>query len=172
MSLYEITFFPLAFIFLSAVVIYFSKKKLSLWIGKKPEWDHLIPIFFIAAQLLIVGLGVNFAASFLHINDTQAVDEAVRALNQDPVYSVVTLGLSSMGEELFFRGILFTILGPIVSSIFFGLFHAGYGSIIQIIGSFVAGLVLCRSREKYESIFPGIAGHFLYNVIVVFIFGG
>ena len=164
--------FPIAFTLFSIGIILLSKKKASEWVGEKPSFTHLIPILIIAAQLLLLGVWIDLLSTALGVNDTQEVDNAIEGLNREPLMGVLSLGVGALGEELFFRGILQTAAGPIPSSLIFGLFHAGYDSIIQIIGSFLAGLLLCRARGMNRSIFPGMGGHFLYNAIIVFTWGG
>lgn len=171
MIAYSALTFPLAFILFSLGVIILSKKKPSEWLGKIPTSFPLIPILVIFIQLLIIGVGIDFASSWLNVNDTQHVATAIEGLNQNPVMGVVSLSLGALGEELFFRGIIQTIAGPFVSALFFGFFHAGYDSIIQILGSFLAGIVLAHARITNGSIYPGIGGHLLYNLVIVFAWG-
>ncbi len=171
MIAYSALTFPLAFILFSLGVIILSKKKPSEWLGKLPSSFPLIPILAIFIQLLLIGVGIDFVSSWLNVNDTQNVGIAIEGLNQNPVMGVASLSLGAIGEELFFRGILQTIIGPFISSFIFGLFHAGYDSIIQILGSFLAGLVLARARGVNGSVYPGIGGHLLYNLVIVFVWG-
>ncbi len=171
MIAYSALTFPLAFILFSLGVIILSKKKPLEWLGKLPTSFPLIPILAIFIQLLLIGVGIDFVSSWLNVNDTQNVGIAIEGLNQNPVLGVASLSLGAIGEELFFRGILQTIAGPFVSSFIFGLFHAGYHSIIQILGSFLAGLVLARARAVNGSVYPGIGGHLLYNLVIVFAWG-
>jgi membrane protease YdiL (CAAX protease family) len=171
MIAYSAFTFPLAFILFSVGAIILSKKKPSVWLGKLPSSFPLISILAIFIQLLLIGAGIDFLSSWLGINDTQNVGIAIEGLNQNPAMGVASLSLGAIGEELFFRGILQTIAGPFISSFIFGLFHAGYSSIIQILGSFLAGLVLARARITNKSVYPGIGGHLLYNLVIVFVWG-
>jgi membrane protease YdiL (CAAX protease family) len=172
MIAYSALTYPLAFILLSLGIIFLSRKKPSEWIGENPSRKHLLPLFFIFIQLLIIGIGIDVISSYLGVNDTQNVNGAIESLNENPPIALLSLGLGALGEEMFFRGILQTLWGPFVSSLLFGLFHAGYDSFIQIIGSFLAGLVLARTRMTSGSIFPGVGGHLLYNLVIVFVLGG
>jgi membrane protease YdiL (CAAX protease family) len=161
--------FTILFLAFSILVISLTKKKISYWIGKrKPSFTDWKPILFITLQLLIVGMGVDLIAAYFHVNDTQGVGEAVAQLASAPFLSVILLGFGSLAEEVFFRGILLVAGGPFLSSFFFAIFHWGYDSLIQLVGSFLAGLILCRARQQYGGIFPLVVSHFLYNVIIVF----
>lgn len=171
MIAYSALTIPLAFILFSTGIIFLSKKKPSEWLGKIPPAIPLIPILAIFIQLLLIGVGIDFISSWLNVNDTQNVATAIEGLNQNPIQGILSLALGAVGEELFFRGIIQTITGPFVSSLLFGLFHAGYDSLIQILGSFLAGLVLARARMVNGSIYPGIGGHLLYNLVIVFAWG-
>lgn len=172
MIAYSALTFPLAFILFSLGVIILSKKKPSEWLGKIPSSFPFIPILAIFIQLLVIGVGIDFVSSWLNINDTQNVATAIEGLNQNPAMGILSLSLGAIGEELFFRGIIQTLAGPFVSSLLFGLFHAGYDSLIQILGSFLAGLVLARARMVNGSVYPGIGGHLLYNLVIVFLWSG
>lgn len=171
MIAYSALAIPLAFILFSAGVIFLSKKKPSEWLGKVPQSFPLIPVLAIFLQLLLIGVGIDFVSSWLNVNDTQNVATAIEGLNQNPLQGVLSLSLGAIGEELFFRGIIQTVAGPFVSSLLFGLFHAGYDSLIQIIGSFLGGLVLARARMVNGSVYAGIGGHLLYNLVIVFAWG-
>lgn len=124
---------------------------------------------FIFIQLLLLGLVLDSVSHTLGINDTAPVEAFAQTLSSQHWSGAVQILISALGEELFFRGIIFNVLGSIPSIFIFGVAHAGYGSLIQLIGAFAAGFILIRAREQYESIFPGLLGHALYNLVVVFV---
>ena len=91
---------------------------------------------------------------------------------------------AGLGEELFYRGYLYTSLrsrwgmtaGAIVSSAFFGLRHATqlgllhddfpWGAALSwVVFSFVAGLALCWLYETSKSLLPAVVAHYLLNLI-------
>jgi len=125
--------------------------------------------FFIFFQLLLLGLVLDSVTQAFGINDTASVEAFAQTLASQQWSGVIQIIISAIGEELFFRGIIFNVLGSIPSIIIFGIAHAGYGSIVQLIGSFAAGFILIRARENCGSIFPGVLGHALYNLVVVFL---
>lgn len=166
-------FFPLFFLAISLLVIRFAPRKtLEFWLGKKYRTFSPRAALTIFIQLLVLAVAVDALATAVGMNDTQQVVDATRDLALNPLMSVPLLALSGLSEELFFRGIALPLIGPIVSSLIFALFHAGYHSGVQLLAAFFAGLVLAHAREKNQSIFPGVAGHILYNVVAIFVLNG
>ena len=97
------------------------------------------------------------------------------------VYAVV---IAPIGEELFFRGVLFRALrdrhgfwvGAVGSAVGFGLIHFIPGSAIDaallMIVMFFTGLALCFIYERRRTIIAPIAAHVTFNVIgIVLILG-
>jgi membrane protease YdiL (CAAX protease family) len=124
----------------------------------------------IFSQLLLVSVAIDQGTTFLGLNDTQNVEAFAQSIRSQGAVGGVTLVLSAGIEELFFRGILFTILGSIPSILLFGLFHAGYFSLVEVAAALSAGVVLVHARKTYGSIFPGMVGHALYNLVIIFLF--
>ena len=97
------------------------------------------------------------------------------------VYAIV---IAPIGEELFFRGVLFRALrdrhgfwvGAVGSSIGFGLIHFIPGSAIDaallMTVMFFTGIALCFIYERRRTIVAPIAAHVTFNVIgIVLILG-
>jgi membrane protease YdiL (CAAX protease family) len=97
------------------------------------------------------------------------------------VYAIV---VAPIGEELFFRGVLFRALrdrhgfwvGAVGSSIGFGLIHFIPGSTIDaallMTVMFFTGIALCFIYERRRTIVAPIAAHVTFNVIgIVLILG-
>ncbi len=158
--------FPFFFIFVSLLVARLVPFK--NWFGKPRSLVHFAQWAFL---ILIALLGVAFAtgiiAEQLGIHDMQEVDASIDTIAREPFSGIVQLILSAAGEELFFRGVLQTIIGTF-SIPLFAIMHAGYGSVTQIAAALVGGIVLFLGREKSGSIYPGLIAHFLYNVLAVF----
>ncbi len=87
----------------------------------------------------------------------------------------------AFAEEIYFRGIIITILKElsikksiIISSIIFGLTHAGnimggsdiFLTLLQIIISFAFGIVFAEIFIITKSLFPTIVWHFIHNLFV------
>lgn len=108
--------------------------------------------------------------------DLPAIGTALTAL-----YAIV---IAPIGEELFFRGVLFRSLrdrhgfwvGAVGSAVGFGLIHFIPGSAIDaallMIVMFFTGMALCFLYERRGTIVAPIAAHVTFNVIgIVLIFG-
>ncbi|KAF2509199.1 CPBP family intramembrane metalloprotease [Flavobacterium zhairuonense] len=88
-------------------------------------------------------------------------------------FTCVTAGIT---EELIFRGYLLPRLellfknkipAIIISSILFGLLHIGYGTLLNVIGPIVIGLVFAIQYEKYRNIKILIICHFLWDLLLL-----
>jgi membrane protease YdiL (CAAX protease family) len=73
--------------------------------------------------------------------------------------------LSSVGEELLFRGAIQPSVGLVVASGLFGAMHLGPGGRISSwsVWAFLAGLLLGAIAESTQSLLPAIAIHFGIN---------
>ena len=97
------------------------------------------------------------------------------------VYAIV---IAPVGEELFFRGVLFRALrdrhgfwvGAVGSSVGFGLIHfvpdAAADTALLMIAMFFTGIALCYLYERRGTIVAPLAAHVTFNVIgIVLILG-
>lgn len=171
-------------IFLPIIVIYLQKKKphkeLGLFItDPKKDFLNALQLF---AVILALSFLISVASSFFYINDTQKVYDQVIALkNETPVFLAYLLVVRVISEEVFFRGFLVKQfneigkrfltqpIGAIVSSVIFGVAHAGYGSIVEVGGAIILGFVLAQAFEKNKTLVPNILAHFFYNLTIVLI---
>lgn len=117
--------------------------------------------FFIAMVFLSV-LGFIFG-----INDQQNIFDLVNSL---PLPLLIFAVLAApISEEFFFRALLVPRIGVIPSSILFGIAHFSYGSIIEIVGTFLLGLILSLLYKESKSITPVLITHMSYNLIAIII---
>ncbi|MFB9076959.1 lysostaphin resistance A-like protein [Flavobacterium procerum] len=88
-------------------------------------------------------------------------------------FTCVTAGIT---EELIFRGYLLPRLESVLksknmaivlSSILFGFLHIGYGTLLNIIGPTVIGLVFAVQYQKYRNIKILIICHFLWDLLLL-----
>jgi uncharacterized protein len=88
-------------------------------------------------------------------------------------FTCITAGIT---EELIFRGYLFPRLelllknqklAILLSSLFFGLMHYGYCTLLNVIGPIVIGFVFALQYEKYRNIKIVIICHFLWDFILL-----
>jgi len=107
----------------------------------------------------------SFAAVALGINDEQLVAEKVASL---PIYVLAfAILVAPISEELFFRALLVPRIGMVFSSVFFGLVHFAYGSVVEILGAMLIGLILAGIFRSSRSITPCILIHMTYNLISI-----
>jgi len=88
-------------------------------------------------------------------------------------FTCITAGIT---EELVFRAYLMPriqalVKGPYVaiigSSIVFGLFHIGYGTVMNVVGPFVIGIIFSIYYYNYRNIRVLILSHFLWDYILL-----
>lgn len=156
-------------IILSLFAYIFLRKPFTAIFGRAPQKKDFALGIVIFAQLLLVSVILDAGASALGMNDTQEVEAFARTIFSQGLVGAGQIVFSALAEEVFFRGIIYTILGAFPSILLFGIAHAGYSSLVQLAGAFAAGFILVRARVAYESIFPGLVGHVLYNLVAVFV---
>ncbi len=154
---------------ISIIVFYFFKKTTREVFGDVKLNSIIRTGAFVFIQLLVMSLILQHSSTFFGFNDTQNVDEAAQGIASQGVMGALSLSVSALIEEVFFRGIIFSIVNPWFSTLLFGIAHAGYGSLVQLGGALIAGIILMRARSETKSIYPGVAGHILYNLVAVFI---
>lgn len=90
-------------------------------------------------------------------------------------FTCVTAGIT---EELIFRGYLLPRLelalknkklAILISSILFGFLHIGYGTLLNVIGPIVIGVVFAIQYEKYRNIKILITCHFLWDLLLLMV---
>jgi len=129
---------------------------------------HKESVFYGAMTLsaiFLVLFMLGMAAILLHFNDQQKVSDKIESLPLAIlVFAVVGAPIT---EELFFRGFLTNRAGVVLSALFFGLMHFAYGSTVEVLGTFMIGLVLAASFKLTRSITPCIIAHMAYNAISI-----
>ena len=151
---------------------YFVAKKLNplkeLGFKKIPLKDFLKKFFLIYLNLMIFSIIIAAFATVIGINDLVKVEEAVQEiLNLSPIFIAYLLVIRVLAEEIFFRGFLVNKFGIIPSSLLFGVAHIGYGSIAQIIGAFILGMILAYAFKKNQNLYPNIVSHTAYNLTIL-----
>ncbi|MBU2100154.1 CPBP family intramembrane metalloprotease [Candidatus Micrarchaeota archaeon] len=169
----QIVFLDLLLVFLP--LIYFYRKNHSIKdsfkeLGiKKIQIKELIKKSVnLIGILLAIAFLISIASTLIGVNDLNKVNEAVQAISTtSPALLFYYLTIRVFSEEIFFRGFLVKKTGVLFSSLIFGLAHLLYGSIIEIIGAFIAGLFLAYFYQKNNNLLPNIIGHMMYNAITL-----
>ncbi len=134
---------------------------------KREHWKEtlkktLILFVFLLYTAFIVGSILFIAGA----NDTFLVRETVQELLLSPLTIVYILVVRVSAEEIFFRGFLTQKIGVLWSSALFAIAHYSYGSIAEIIGAFLLGILLAAYFQRSKSLLPNILAHTLYNLAV------
>ncbi len=117
------------------------------------------------AAILLLGLLLGMAADMLGLNDQGTIREKVASL---PFYIILAAAfVAPISEELFFRALLVPRFGVFLSSLAFGLSHFSYGSVVEVVGAFLIGIVFAVMYRETKSIVPSIVIHFLYNLFAL-----
>ncbi|MEM4359396.1 MAG: type II CAAX endopeptidase family protein [Candidatus Bilamarchaeaceae archaeon] len=130
--------------------------------------------------VFITMLALAFVLSAFDINDNYKVYGVIKKI---PSWLLMLAVFGApITEELFFRAALLQRLSPVfgsagaitLSAIAFGLSHVFYGSVTEIIGATVIGMVLAFIFIRTNSVVPPITVHFGFNLstIVAVMYGG
>ena len=139
----------------------------------------------VSARWLLIGAGLGLLGWFLTrgvvlayfwiTGDTTNPQAAlVNAAQGTPVQFALTLLVAGLavpfGEELLFRGVLYTwlrrwgvVVALVVSALTFGLDH---GLNVVFPATVVLGVLLALAYERSGSIWPGVVAHLFYNLLV------
>ncbi|MBI5227973.1 CPBP family intramembrane metalloprotease [Candidatus Micrarchaeota archaeon] len=126
-------------------------------------------IYFVLGMLaLFTALMIlSFVSLHFGFNDQVKVAEKIQGL---PIYVLfIAVFLAPIAEELLFRAALIPRIGMLPSTIIFALAHFAYGSIIEILGTFLIGLLLSIIFTRSKSITPIILIHITYNLFSVLV---
>ncbi len=126
--------------------------------------------------ILMIGAGIvlNIVLNVIGFNDSA---NAIRVVQELPLYLLIlAFTLVPVVEELFFRALLIPLFarysnvwaGAVLSSLFFGITHTAYGSITEIAGAMLLGLVLALYFAKKGDILPCMIAHAIYNFLSIF----
>jgi len=123
-----------------------------------------------ATKLFLMLIAVSFILSItltaLGIDDLEAVANSLQESRIHPAF-LLLVTLRVISEETFFRGFLVKEIGVLGSTAIFAIFHFGYGSLAEIIGAFVLGLILAKGFQLNKNLYPNIIAHLAYNLIAI-----
>jgi hypothetical protein len=122
----------------------------------------------IATAVLVLLLVFVEALLILHFRLDEP-GKVVSVAKELPLYILIFSFLfSPVAEEIFFRGFLLPRVGVVTSSLLFALAHFFYGSLIEFVATFTAGLIFAVMRRR-GSLVPCIFAHATFNLINVII---
>jgi len=161
------------FIFFPVFFILRNKRQIKKALGELGIKHSKPGFLFKKTSVLFLALfGIAFALGIilflLNMSDTQAVFEAIDSIKKESIFLLFYFLLIRVtGEEIFFRGFLVKRIGIFPSSAIFALMHVFYGSVAEVIGAFVLGIVLAFAFKKNNNLMPNIFAHIFYNFFVI-----
>ena len=73
--------------------------------------------------------------------------------------------VAGVAEEIFFRGVLQRWIGVWGQGIVFGLTHAGYGTVDQILFPFILGIAFGFMVKRGYGLWMAIGAHFMFDFV-------
>jgi hypothetical protein len=163
-----------AFLILAPVAYFMHKgmtarKALKALGFKKIKARNLVKeTVLLLGTLFLLFLALNVFFTLINFNDLSKVYETVKKISLPFMAYLLIVRVSA--EEMFFRGLLVQKIGVFASTLLFALAHALYGSIVEVIGAFVLGLVLAMTFDRTRNLWPNIIAHIAYNAVILFFF--
>ncbi len=134
---------------------------------KKPNVMQIMRNAAILVFIIFISLTVlSIILSLVIVDDSQKVSAIISTLSLPAILVAVTIG--PFAEELFFRGWLQKNIGVVLSALIFAGLHFSFGSIAEIFGALVAGLVIGYwVKYRDSNLWPAIIAHAVYNAISI-----
>jgi membrane protease YdiL (CAAX protease family) len=163
----------LSLLFLSVSLFYFRKSCKKLGIEKKKIGDGVVFGIIAFTLILFFTIFLELLLDLLGINASTGVEEI---LAKNIILILAAIFVSPICEEMFFRAMLIdyfenrfknTNYAIILSAFLFEIFHIGYGSLLEMFGAFVAGIILGFTYKKSKTLIAPILAHFLFNVFSI-----
>lgn len=142
--------------------ILFSEVKLKDLMPNTDLKTYLIIIGFYIGTMLVVAIcfGILYFLGFPP--DSYKTQDRIQEAGFMAIFFAVIV--APFSEELFFRAFLVKKTGLVASAIIFMLFHISYGSIYQLLATFIFGISLGVLYKK-RGINHSILLHFMINFI-------
>ncbi len=171
--------FIIELLLLLVPIYYYSK----LFPNKAKKWLYKLGINLKDGSLIkqiLIGIGLAFLI-FLIIQiegiilTPLGLQDSTRVVQTVSSFSVLTLlmsiTLTPIAEETFFRGFLQEKIGIIFTSVLFALAHFAYSSVVEFLAAFTAAIILGLyvQRQKNHGIVPTIIAHSLINLTALLI---
>jgi membrane protease YdiL (CAAX protease family) len=121
------------------------------------------------ATVMVMGI---IARLFPFKTESEKLNNLIAIFREHHLLLVFTALTAGITEELMFRAYLIPKLQilfksayapPILSSVFFGFLHVGYGTALNVAGPMVIGLVFGFHYMKYRNIKILMIAHFLWD---------
>lgn len=138
-----------------------------LWPSAPMEMGRLIASGLTAAGVLLV-LSYFFEDWFESFRELKSIIMQVLGKVSIPMAIYLSF-VTSVGEELLFRGAIQPFAGLILTSVLFGMLHMGHKGLVSAwsIWALIAGFLLGWMYEETTSIWPPLIAHFGVNMVSI-----
>ncbi len=155
-----------------------EKQKLLLWTENSYGFNGYLK-YTTLLLLTLLGSMLLFSIIFAVLKlprESSELEKIIRFFDGNLFLIITTCITAGVVEELIFRGYLVPrlellfknrYLAIVISSVLFGLLHFGYGTLLNVIGPFVIGLVLAQHYYTYRNIKMIIFVHFLWDFMLL-----
>ena len=172
----------LYWLFLLLVWLYATKverQPLLIWQDQRFGFIRYVRDVILVALVILVCIVVSGMLIMLVLHKKESsgpMTEMIGVFRANPLLMFFTVLTAGVTEELIFRGYLLPRMAIllksryaaiIISSVLFGLAHYRYGTVKNIVGAFIIGLVLALYYDKYRNIKVTMIFHFLWDLVVL-----
>lgn len=119
----------------------------------------------VATFALVIALTASYAAAFGEPEPSPVIEGLVGILDWPLIISLALV--AGVTEEILFRGILQKWVGVWGQAILFGLSHAGYDTILNVLVPLLIGLGFGYIYRWRRNLWTVITAHFLYDLILL-----
>ncbi len=136
------------------------------FLGLDRPWPNvaygLVGLLALFLAVIVIGLTLQ-AFGFLEENPQL---DAITGIVTIPL--AIALAISAgVGEEIFFRGVLQKWVGLWGQAALFGIAHAGFGTILQVVLPVALGFAFGYWVHKTKDLWAPIVAHTLYDLVVL-----
>ncbi len=158
-----------------------ENQKFLLWNEKHLSVVQYVMSFFRILISIIIGATlIQLSLKFLggNIEENPKIKEIVAVMKTNFPLLVFTCLTAAFTEELIFRGYLMPRLQMFfnnnyasiaISSLLFGAMHFGYGTLFQVLGPILIGLIFAIHYQKFRNIKILIFFHFFWDFMSLMI---
>lgn len=157
--------FHLALFFLGILLVYNDIP--NIFIEKINSTNKLLKnvLHGIALFVIIVVLLTVFSFIIWIFGIEPDTVNVYNKLSKIPLYLILAaVFFAPISEELFFRGFLAKKYGMLLSALAFSISHILYGSLFELLGAFLVGLVFAWYFIKENNLAVCIFAHSFYNI--------
>lgn len=157
-----------------------EKQNILIWEERKYGFGHyLLSLIGLFGAIIIGVLVVRIILNLIGLNESSTkLGEIINIFKDNHFLIFFTAITAGVTEELIFRGYLqprFEIIlknrhiAILTSSLLFGLLHFKYGTVVNVIGPFVIGIIFSYYYSKYRNIKALILCHILWDLMSIYL---